>query len=212
MKPVVRAEWMRVSRGKCLGIFGPNGAGKTTLVRGMTGLLKPISGTVRRSGVRRIGYLPQHRAMELHWPMTGLDAASLAVSATRRLGWLHGGTARVRDSMERLEVGSLAQRPFAKLSGGQQQRLLLAGALAADPDVLVLDEPTDGLDIRSRASLMAVLSGLTGAGLSTVIISHGVEDLMALASEVAWLRPGAAGRRRKRRRCRSTSMPGPAAS
>src|SRR4051812_46615810 len=86
-RPVVRVDALNLHAGLCLGIFGPNGAGKTTLVRGLTGLLTPISGTVQRR-TSRIGYLPQHRAMDWHWPMTGFDAAALALSARRPLGWI----------------------------------------------------------------------------------------------------------------------------
>src|SRR5438876_1231350 len=125
--------------------------------------------------------------------MTGLDAASLAVSARFPLGRMNR-TARheILDSMSHLDVEELIHRPFAKLSGGQQQRLLLAGALAAEPQVLVLDEPTDGLDVRSRHALLILLQGLVRQGLSTVIISHEVEDLMFLAGSVAWLHPAQA--------------------
>src|SRR4051812_45429509 len=190
-RPVVRVRSLRLQPGRCLGIFGPNGAGKTTLVRGIVGLLGPMSGTVAREGNVRFGYLPQHRALDLHWPMTGLDAASMAMSARSRLGWVNAReTARVRDAMKTMSVDDLAKRPFAKLSGGQQQRLLLAGALATQPQVLVLDEPTDGLDVRSRGALLDLLRRQNDSGLCTVMISHEVEDLIFLADEIAWLHPG----------------------
>lgn len=189
-RPVVRVESLALRAGRCLGIFGPNGAGKTTLVRGIVGLLPPMRGTVRRTDERtiRFGYLPQHRAMELHWPMTGFDAAAMALSALRTLGRINReDAARVRRAAALLDADALLRRPFAKLSGGQQQRLLLAGALAAEPNVLILDEPTDGLDVRSRQALLEVLYAQNAAGLCTVMISHDVEDLLYLADEVAWL-------------------------
>jgi ABC-type Mn2+/Zn2+ transport system ATPase subunit len=192
-RAIVRVEQLALRAGRCLGIFGPNGSGKTTLVRGVTGLLPPLSGKVERPTPQavRFGYLPQHRAMELHWPMTGFDAAAMATSARRRLGWigrwLAPDSGSIRDAMCRLGVDSLAHRPFARLSGGQQQRLLLAGALAAEPSVLVLDEPTDGLDVASRRALLQLLAESTAQGLCTVIISHEVEDLLQLCHEVAWL-------------------------
>jgi ABC-type Mn2+/Zn2+ transport system ATPase subunit len=191
-RPVVQVETLALHAGRCLGVFGPNGAGKTTLVRGLTGLLKPMSGVVRRGegGAARFGYLPQQRAMELHWPMTGFDAAAMALSALRPLGRIGRHDAqRVQAAMERMEVHQLARRPFAKLSGGQQQRLLLAGALAVEPAVLVLDEPTDGLDVRSREVLLDALHQQNRRGLCTVLISHEVEDLLYLADEIAWLHP-----------------------
>ena len=188
-KPVVSVDSLQLLAGRCLGIFGPNGAGKTTLVRGITGLLPALSGRVERpSGIElRFGYLPQHRAMELHWPMTGFDAAAMATSARRLFGWVRRDSESVLASMRELGVESLKNSSFGKLSGGQQQRLLLAGALAADPNVLVLDEPTDGLDVLSRRSLLDLLAECAARGLCTVVISHEVEDLLQLSDEIAWL-------------------------
>src|SRR5207253_2763033 len=138
-RPVVRADHLAVEAGHCLGIYGPNGSGKTTLVRGLTGLIRPLGGRVARVPAVRFGYLPQHRALGLHWPMTALDAAAMPSSATSRLGWVgRSRLARVRDSMAALEVENLRRRRFAQLSGGQQQRVLLAGVLAVDPTVLLL--------------------------------------------------------------------------
>lgn len=199
-KPVVRVERLTLARGQCLGIFGPNGSGKTTLVRGITGLLAPMDGQVvhepgrgapstRQGGGLRISYLPQHRAIELHWPMTALDAAELATSARRLFGWMGHKSGDVLAMMRRLQIESLAARPFASLSGGQQQRVLLAGALSAEPTVLVLDEPTEGLDVRSTQELLDVLREFIAEGLGMMIISHEADDLMQVAREIAWLHP-----------------------
>ena len=99
-----RAPWCALTTctlhaGQCLGIFGPNGAGKTTLVRGITGLLKPLSGAVTRNHSTtdlRLAYMPQQRTMDLQWPMTALDAACMAISARRLFGWIGPATAQVR--------------------------------------------------------------------------------------------------------------------
>jgi len=204
-RAVVRVEHLQLARGQCLGIFGPNGSGKTTLVRGITGLLPPMAGQVlhepRRGqvtrgsgsygqpGALRIGYLAQHRDVELHWPMTALDAASLAMSARRPLGWLRQRTGDVLSMMRRLKIDHLAPRPFAALSGGQQQRVLLSGALAPEPTVLVLDEPTDGLDVRSTQELLDLLRGFIAEGVAMMMISHEADDLMQVAQQIAWLHP-----------------------
>jgi len=186
-RAVVRIDHALLRAGQSLGMFGPNGSGKTTLVRGLTGLLAPLKGFVSRPAALRIGYLPQHRSMELHWPMTALDAASMAVSARRRWGWIGRDDSSIRANMRTLEVEDLASRGFASLSGGQQQRVLLAGALAAEPQLLVLDEPTEGLDVRSRRVFLRALRQAAAAGLCTVLISHAIDDLIALCDEVAWL-------------------------
>ena len=189
-RTIVRAGSLRVKAGQCLGLYGPNGVGKSTLVRGMVGLLPPLAGRVQRLPGLRIGYVPQHRAMELHWPMTGEDVASLSISAHRRFGWVGAARAAIRRAMAELGVAELGVKAFSALSGGQQQRLILAGALADDPGVLVLDEPTDGLDVANRALFIDVLRQRKRVGMGLVLISHELEDLMELADEVAWIHPG----------------------
>ena len=171
-------------------MYGPNGAGKSTLLRGVTGLIPPAAGAVTVAPGTRFGYLPQQRAAEAHWPMTALDAAAMASSARRRFGFV-GGVARrrVRQRMEELGVADLARRPFFQLSGGQQQRVMLAGALADEPDALLLDEPTGGLDARSRGLLLDRLSAAKRGGLALVLVSHEPADLLALADDAVLLEP-----------------------
>ncbi len=188
-REVVRVNALQLRAAQALGIFGPNGAGKTTLVRGLSGLLRPLRGSVQRQAALRIGYLPQYRAIDLNWPMSGLDAALLAISARRRFGWIGSQKRKAREMMERLGVAHLAPKRFATLSGGQQQRILLAGAMASGPQVLILDEPTDGLDVHSREKLLGLLKEFAAAGLAVVMISHEIEDLTCLCDTVARLHP-----------------------
>jgi ABC-type Mn2+/Zn2+ transport system ATPase subunit len=190
-RPVVRVSNLLLSPGRGLGVFGPNGSGKTTLLRGIMGLLEPMAGTVQRDGDVRPAYLPQHREMELHWPMSGLDAASLWASAKGRFGRLaHGMRDAVREKMTLLGVADLANKSFPRLSGGQQQRLLLAGLLATRPNLIVLDEPTDGLDTRSTRTLLSHLRDVRDTErASIVLVSHDIDDLVELCHEVALLHP-----------------------
>ena len=190
-RPVVAGASCRIVRGRCLGVYGPNGAGKSTLLRGVTGLLAPVAGSVAVAPGTRFGYLPQQRAAEAHWPMSALDAASLATSARRRLGFVGpAARARVRERMAELGVADLARGPFFQLSGGQQQRVMLAGALADEPDALLLDEPTGELDVRSRDLLLGHLAAAKAGGLALVLVSHEPADLLALADDAVLLEPG----------------------
>jgi ABC-type Mn2+/Zn2+ transport system ATPase subunit len=188
---VVRAGGIVAASGRCLGIYGPNGSGKTTLLRGLLGLLEPLEGRIATVGDLRPAFLPQHRELELHWPMSGFDAAALFASARGRFGRIHPDDGRTLGEMIRLlEVEPLASRPFARLSGGEQQRLLLAGLLATVPNLLVLDEPTEGLDARSIDMLVAQLRAVREAGeAAVVIVSHDIDDLLALCDEVALIHP-----------------------
>lgn len=188
-RPVVRVASIELRAGCSLGIFGANGAGKTTLVRGISGLLPPLRGRVTRHGDARLSYLPQHVAMESHWPMSGFDAAAMVLSAQRRFGWLGPARADVLGMLQMLNVQELAERSFFTLSGGQQQRLLLAAALSVRPNVLLLDEPTAGLDVHSRRLLLDVLRDLARQGLCLVMISHEIDDLAEISQQVAWIHP-----------------------
>jgi ABC-type Mn2+/Zn2+ transport system ATPase subunit len=193
-RPVVHAAHVAVAPGDCLGVYGPNGSGKTTLVRGLTGLLRPMSGEVVRRRDLRCGYLPQRRDLDRHWPMSGFDAAAMAVSSRLPLGWVRrDAAAGVKTWMGKLAVAGLAKTRFSTLSGGQQQRLMLAGALAAGSELLVLDEPADGLDAASRQSFLDAVRDCLHDGLAAVLVSHDVDDLAALCTRVARLHPSADG-------------------
>ena len=189
-RQVVRVERLDLELGRCLGIYGPNGAGKTTLLRGILGLLAPLEGVVKAAPGKRAGYMPQNRALQLHWPMSGMDVAAMGCSARSFMGVIsyHGTRRRVRDAMATMGVKELADRPYATLSGGQQQRLLLAGLIAAQPTLLALDEPTDGLDVRTRDQLLQHLIEMRKAA-AMVVITHDVDELEHLAHEVAWVHP-----------------------
>jgi ABC-type Mn2+/Zn2+ transport system ATPase subunit len=190
-RSIVQLNKLELAPGRCLGIFGPNGSGKTTLVRGLIGLLRPIRGQVLRDAKLRVGYVPQLRGLEQHWPMTALDVASLGLSSRRRMGWVGKNLVAVRKAIDDLGLGHLADHPFASLSGGQQQRMILAGALADAPNFLVLDEPTEGLDLHNRSAFLDILRTRVASGLCIVLISHEVDDLLEVADDVAWVHPGA---------------------
>jgi ABC-type Mn2+/Zn2+ transport system ATPase subunit len=190
-RPIVHVDHLTIAPAEILGVFGHNGSGKTTLVRGLTGLLSPMRGTVHGRDNLRIAYLPQQSTMESHWPMSGFDAAALIVSSGKPFGRIRRDRDAIRETLRSMGILHLAPRPFFSLSGGQRQRLLLAGALAERPDLLVLDEPTNGLDVQSRDLLLETLSQFVARGCSAVMISHDIEDLSALCRRIAWVRDAA---------------------
>ncbi|MCL4236438.1 MAG: metal ABC transporter ATP-binding protein [Deltaproteobacteria bacterium] len=160
-------------------IVGPNGGGKTTFVKLLLGLLEPVQGTVELLGstpkVARagVGYMPQHVHLDMQFPVNVMDVVMMGrLSRERRIGGFRGGDrAAARAALASVEIEDLAARSFASLSGGQRQRTLIARALASEPRMLVLDEPTANLDIRVEREFYELLRKLNER-LTIVIVSH----------------------------------------
>ena len=176
-----------IARGEILGIVGPNGCGKTTLLRTMLGLLKPLEGRVERQPGLSISYVPQRERIDRIIPVTTLEVVLMGRDArARALQRIRGAD---RDAAARalalLGVESLGQKLFRNLSTGQQQRVLLARALATDPDLLVLDEPTVGMDVASETAMIDFLRDLNrDRGVTTLIVTHLLPIVLNLASSI----------------------------
>ena len=170
---------LEISAGEILTLIGPNGAGKTTLVRMLLGLLKPDSGEVRRNGALSIGYLPQAFEVDPSLPLT-----------VRRLLCL-----TQKPSLEQMEahldeVGArdLLDQPVQSLSGGERQRVLLARALLRNPDLLVLDEPIQNVDINGQNELYRLIAKIRDdRGCGVLMISHDLHLVMAFTDFVVCL-------------------------
>jgi ABC-2 type transport system ATP-binding protein len=180
-----------VARGTVLGLLGPNGAGKTTVVRVLTTLLKPDSGTATVLGLdvvrdaaklrQQIGLAGQYAAVDEN--LTGLENLTM-------VGRLYGANrasakARGRELLERFDLTEAASRTVKTYSGGMRRRLDLAAALVAEPPVLFLDEPTTGLDPRSRLSLWEVIEGLVAEGTTVLLTTQYLDEADRLADTIA---------------------------
>jgi ABC-2 type transport system ATP-binding protein len=181
---------LAVASGECVALLGPNGAGKTTLVSALTGVLAPAAGTVRITGNdprraaarRRLGVVHQHAG----FPRT-LKVGELIS------GWaVRAGRPAADAGAVLTEVGldDLTKRRVTQLSGGQQQRLQLAMALVVDPALLVLDEPTVGLDIDARRRFWATLAARRDRGTAVLLTTHQIEEAAAVADRVVVLHQG----------------------
>jgi zinc transport system ATP-binding protein len=186
-RPVVRDIDLTVTDGEVVAVLGPNGSGKTTLVRGLLGLATVLSGEVELLGSplrtrhdrARIGYVPQRHTVGGTVPSTVREV--VASGRLPRLGWLGRLGARDRDVVERaidaVDLGPLGGSDIAELSGGQQRRALIARALAGEPKVLIMDEPTAGVDLASQQALARTVARLTERGVTMLIVTHEVGPL-----------------------------------
>ncbi len=181
---------LQVPAGQVLALLGPNGAGKTTAVRILTTLLEPDGGSVEVAGVdvladprevrRRIGLSGQYAAVDEH--LSGFENLDL-IGRLYRLG-RHRARERAHELLERFHLTDAADRPVKTYSGGMRRRLDLAGALVATPAVLFLDEPTTGLDPRSRSDMWAVIRELVGGGTTLLLTTQYMEEADLLADDV----------------------------
>lgn len=181
---VLEATSLALRAGELVTLLGPNGSGKTTLLRVLAGLEAPLSGRrIPRPGLR-LGYVPQRERIDPLVPLRAADVVRLGTFGDLR-PWQAGGRAlrdRVRDALERCRALDLAGRPWRALSGGQRQRVLVARALASRPDLLLLDEPTAGLDAEAEAGIVKLLHALrTEEGIAVCIASHQLEALAGRA-------------------------------
>ncbi len=188
--PALDGVDLTIRPGQCLALLGPNGAGKTTLIRAVTGLLAPDTGTVtvvggnpRRADVRtRLGVMLQATAFPSH-----LTVRELVVGAALRGGATEADADRTLDD---LGLTDLARRRTRALSGGQRRRLQLARALVTDPDLLVLDEPTEGLDLQSRRATWDDLVARRASGTAILLTTHLVAEAGSVADRVVVLSAG----------------------
>ncbi len=184
---------LHLHRGQFAALVGPSGAGKTTLVRLILGLLQPsrgefcVDGSLYNANKRlRIGYVPQLETVDWNFPLTLEQLVLLGrIQSTSIWPWPSADEKkRLHPLLERLGIDDLYRRHIRDLSGGQQQRAFLARALIAEPDLLVLDEPTSGVDVRSAESILRLLAELNQQGMTILITTH---DLNAAAAHLPWV-------------------------
>ena len=178
--PVLVNVDLRVEAGDFLGVVGPSGSGKSTLLKAVAGSVTPIAGRVRRRPGLAVGYVPQVETVNWFFPVTVREAVLMARIDGRRLPWPSRTELAEADGvLERLGLGDLAARHIRELSGGQQQRVFIARALLREPDLLLLDEPTSGVDVRTRHDVMHVIHELHHDGLAIVLTTHDLNGIAA---------------------------------
>jgi ABC-type Mn2+/Zn2+ transport system ATPase subunit len=180
-RPVLADVSLSIEPGAFTGIVGPSGSGKTTLLRALLGTVQPVAGTVARRRELRVGYVPQVETVDWSFPVTVREAVLMARTTGRRLPWASTSERReVDDVLARLGMDDgLADRHIRELSGGQQQRVFVARALLRRPDLLLLDEPTSGVDVRTRHEVLHLLGDLNAEGLAIVLTTHDLNGIAA---------------------------------
>lgn len=192
--PALEAIQLDVAQGDFVGIVGPNGGGKSTLLKLMLGLLQPDSGELLvfgdspRRRVERIGYVPQYANFAKDFPISVWETVLLGRLTPRR--WFGGHSQKDKQHAEQAlretEIWELRDRPIAALSGGQLQRVLIARALASQPDILLLDEPTASVDVRAEKTIFELLRHLNQR-MTIIVVSHDVGFISDYVNRVACL-------------------------
>jgi ABC-type Mn2+/Zn2+ transport system ATPase subunit len=194
--PAVANIDVELAPGTSLAVVGTNGSGKSTFVRTVVGLLDAIDGRIEVLGgapgahPSRVAYLGQFHPREFVLPVRVRDVVAMGRFAARGLlGRVRSGERDLIDSaMERLQISDLAERPLRALSGGQQQRVYVAQVLAAQADLVVLDEPAAGLDVAAQQLLREVITDECTRGAAVILATHDIRD--AAAADVAMLLAG----------------------
>lgn len=197
-KAILEDVSLSIKKGEFLGILGANGAGKSTLLKLLRGLLRPSSGDIAYKYLplnqwrgkdlsMEMALVPQ--SIELFVPMTAFGVVSLGRTPYLK-GWFEGRNdiEMIRKSMELTDVSGLAERDFHTLSGGERRRVILAKALAQEPKVLLLDEPTDDLDIRHQGEFMSVLKGFKESGMTIILTSHNINIVSEYCDRVVLIK------------------------
>jgi zinc transport system ATP-binding protein len=196
-KWVLKSIYLDCRAGEILGIVGPNGAGKSTLLKVILGLIQPDRGNVTLFGMKpgraarlEAGYLPQISHAERSFPVTALDVVLMGIY--NRIGLFRKPGLREKETamemLSRVNMTEHAGQPFGSLSGGQQQRIHIARALASKPKLLLLDEPSTGVDSVAQEDFYILLAKLRDEeGLSVIMVSHDIGVITSHADRVACL-------------------------
>ena len=178
-QPVLDNVQLSVQPGEIVTLIGPNGAGKTTLVRVVLGLLQPDSGNVRRAPRLRIGYMPQKLHVDATLPLSVLRFLRLVPGVDRK---------RALAALAEVGAEQVIDSPLQSISGGEMQRVLLARALLREPQLLVLDEPVQGVDVAGQAELYRLISRLRERhGCGVLMVSHDLHLVMIATDQVVCL-------------------------
>jgi len=179
---------LALGEGDFVGVVGPSGSGKTTLLRAMAGIIPASTGVILRDRKVGVGYVPQVETVNWYFPVTVLQVVLMARIGGRLTPWSSKqDVGRANEVLDRLGIGDLASRHIRELSGGQQQRVFIARAMLREPALLLMDEPTSGVDVRTRHDVMHLIHELHHEGLAVVLTTHDLNGIAAHLPELICL-------------------------
>lgn len=190
---ILKGVQLEIRTGDFFGLVGPNGSGKTTLLRSLLGILKPKPGKIWRANGLKIGYVPQRETLDPLFPLTASEI--VLMGRYPRRGPLRSANRTDRQiahhCLEQAGLAEQARTLFRNLSGGQRQRVLIARALATEPNLLILDEPTNGLDLPTESNILSLIENLHSVhGLTIVLVSHQLNIVARYANRMGVLLNG----------------------
>jgi len=196
-QPIFSGISLEICRTSFTAILGENGSGKSTLLKTLLGLLSPVSGHVRISTPNKVplifGYVPQTVSLDPLYPLTGFDVVLMGSYGRIKPGHIVSREERffIKECLSAAMAEEFAAKQFSELSGGQKQRVLIARALATRPDVLVLDEPTAGVDAQATHALLEFISQIhQERQLTTLLVTHDLALVRKHTQHVIWLHQG----------------------
>jgi ABC-type Mn2+/Zn2+ transport system ATPase subunit len=192
-QPVLSGISLSIERGSFTAILGANGSGKSTLLKTLLGLQPPIGGIIQIAAPAVFGYVPQAIEFDPLFLVTGIEVALMGVYGRVGAGRFvpHNERAFVLECLRATGADKFARKKFSELSGGQKQRVLIARALATRPDILVLDEPTAGVDVAATHALLEFISQIhVEQKLTILLVTHDLPLVRKHAQQVIWLHQG----------------------
>jgi zinc transport system ATP-binding protein len=179
---------LAIAREELWALVGRNGSGKTTLLRTLLGLLPKVGGTYKWSDGVHIGYVPQRSEFDLSVPMRSRDVVAMGLDSRMSFMKRTPNRDQIEAVLKEVNMEKLSDTSFSAMSDGQRQRVLLARALASNPDVLILDEPTNGMDLAAERAAFDLFARLkTARRLALIVVSHHMSMLGSRASHVLWV-------------------------
>jgi zinc transport system ATP-binding protein len=192
-KVVLKKLDLTINEGDFVCVVGQNGSGKTTLIRGILGLIKPLSGKITFNGFsqKQIGYMPQETAVDPHFPASVFEIVLSGTLNEPHCFYNNASKQHAMDALKQLGIEKLKDASFTELSGGQRQRVLLARALAATKKLLVLDEPSNNLDRKSKDGLYRLIQKINSEQKITIImVTHDLDHYNLVGNKILSLREG----------------------